>query len=277
MGGISARHQRFKLSLGTGWDAQQGTRHPVALRLLALPSASCAWHPALWWPQRPISQSRAVHPCGFATARLSAAAASVQCLLGSPPLGGPPPSLTCSWAASSPPPLDAPSEWLQRSQSPLLPDSHPAETKAPQGGGLQGTGPPRGDRAGRIRTAPNRASRAATVHGPARYLTSPLHSPCRCSARGLGSQQPRNLLGALLQGGQLGNGPGQGPQSWAGGWSVPGSCPLSRGGHWGLWVDLDRRPMTQGRPCGRWWAGSRALKDEPWAWGPLGGGTTSCD
>lgn len=144
-------------------------------------------------------------------------------------------------------------------------------------GGLQGTGPPRGDRARRIRTAPNRASRAATVHGPACYLTSPLHSPCRCSARGLGSQQPRNLLGALLQGGQLGNGPGQGPPSWAGGWSVPGSCPLSWGGHWGLWVDLDRRPMTQGRPCGRWWAGSRALKDEPWAWGPLGGGTPSCD
>lgn len=135
------RHQRFKLSLGTGWAALQGTRHPVGTG----PGGFEAPRSAVCWPcpapSTPVAPASHLPVQDRPSLRLSHRSAFCSCsrwpvsgVFPSVRAPSPPPSLSrarppCSWAASFPPSRDAPflagaSERLQRSWSPLSFQTH---------------------------------------------------------------------------------------------------------------------------------------------------------
>lgn len=175
----------------TGWGTLERTRHPVGIGpgglggpaprgLPAVPGAST---PAA---QRPVSTP--VRPRDFPTARRSAACPASPGLF---PSGGfvasalplPLQALLQPGRLSHPPQRAPP--WLEPLSGPretglLAPSrltSSRDEGRRREEGAFRAQ-PPRGDRAGSVLTAPSRASRAVAVHGPARYLTRPLRSPC---------------------------------------------------------------------------------------------------
>lgn len=282
-----------QLSLGHRLGTLERTRHPVGIGPGGLEGPAPRGLPAVPGASTPAAQrpvSTPVRPRDFPTAPRSAAAGCPE----SPglfPSGGsvastlplPLQALLQPGRLSHPPQRAPP--WLEplssRRETGLLAPSRLTssgeEGRRREEGAFRAQ-PPRGDRAGSVLTAPSRASRAVSVHGPARYLTRPRRSPCPAE---LGAWGPgaRDLLGAPLQRGSAGE--QARPRSTAVGRRVERAWAWARSAPWralgpvggsgprtgdpgeALWQVVDGVKGTEGQALGVQNSG---------AWDPLWGG-----